>query len=146
MREVFAELAVLFGYGQSLSLLLVRLVLAYGFLKPLMMKIDNLPETGLWFESLGIPLPHFFAYLVSGSEAIGMILLILGLMTRFVSLVLAVVMLVAILVVHWPNGFSAAAMGIEIPLYYLLFFLMLMTFGAGRFSLDRLFFGRGSAP
>ncbi|HFS82710.1 MAG TPA: DoxX family protein [Epsilonproteobacteria bacterium] len=145
MREMFAEIAVLFGYGQSLSLLLVRLALAYGFLKPLMLKIKNLPETGLWFESLGIPIPHFFAYLVSGTEAIGIILLVLGLMTRFVSFALGIVMFVAILVVHWPHGFSAEAMGIEIPLYYLLFFFILMTQGGGRFSLDRLFFGRSAS-
>ena len=121
MREFFAEVSVLFGYGQSLSLLLVRVAVAYGFLNPLMMKIKNLPETGLWFESLEIPFPHFFAYLVSGVEAIGVILLVAGLMTRFISFVLGIVMIVAILVVHGDNGFSFTNMGFEIPLYYLLF-------------------------
>jgi len=121
MREFFAEVSVLFGYGQSLSLLLVRVAVAYCFLNPLMMKIKNLPETGLWFESLGIPFPHFFAYLVSGVEAIGVILLVAGLMTRFISFVLGIVMIVAILVVHGDNGFSFTNMGFEIPLYYLLF-------------------------
>ena len=140
MRELFAEMSVLFSHGQSLSLLLVRLVLAYGFLNPLMMKIDNIPETGLWFESLGILLPFFFAYIVSGAEAIGIVLLFLGLMTRFVSLILGIVMIVAILLVHLPHGFSASDMGVEIPLYYLLFFVVLLTFGAGKFSLDHLFF------
>ena len=141
MREFFAEVSVLFGYGQSLSLLLVRVAVAYGFLSPLTMKIQNLPETGLWFESLGIPLPHFFAYLVSGVEAIGVILLIAGLMTRFISFILGIVMIVAILVVHGGNGFSVANMGFEIPLYYLLFFMILMTQGGGKISLDHLFFG-----
>ena len=141
MREFFAEVSVLFGYGQSLSLLLVRVAVAYCFLNPLMMKIKNLPETGLWFESLGIPFPHFFAYLVSGVEAIGVILLVAGLMTRFISFVLGIVMIVAILVVHGDNGFSVANMGFEIPLYYLLFFMILMTQGGGKISLDHLFFG-----
>ncbi len=136
MRELFAEMSVLFSHGQSLSLLSVRLVLAYGFLNPLMMKIDNIPEAGLWFESLGILFPFFFAYIVSGAEAIGIVLLVLGLMTRFVSLILGIVMIVAISLVHLPHGFSASDMGIEIPLYYLLFFTILLTFGAGKFSLD----------
>ena len=142
MREFFAEIGVLFGYGQSVSLFLVRVAVAYGFLKPLMMKIENLPETGLWFESLGIPIPYFFAYLVSAVEAIGIILLVAGLMTRLVSFVLGIVMIVAILVVHAGNGFSAANMGFEIPLYYLLFFMILMTRGGGKISLDHLFFGK----
>jgi len=144
MREFFAEIGVLFGYGQSVSLFLVRVAVAYSFLKPIMMKIENLPETGLWFESLGIPIPHFFAYLVSGAEAIGVILLVAGLMTRLVSFVLGIVMIVAILVVHVGNGFSAANMGFEIPLYYLLFFLILMTQGGGKISLDHLFFDKES--
>jgi len=141
MRELFAEIGVLFSYGQSLTLFLVRVAVAYGFLNPLMMKIENLPEAGLWFESLGIPFPYFFAYLVSGAEAIGVILLVAGLMTRFISFVLGIVMIVAILVVHIDNGFSVANMGFEIPLYYLLFFLILMTQGGGKISLDHLFFG-----
>ena len=142
MRDFFAEINVLFGYGRNLSLFLVRIAVAYGFLNPLMMKIGNLPETGLWFESLGIPLPHFFAYLVSGVEAMGVVLLVAGLMTRFASFALGIVMIVAILVVHGDNGFSVANMGFEIPLYYLLFFMILMTQGGGKISLDYLFFGK----
>ena len=140
MRNFFAELSVLFRYGQSSSLLLARWALAFGFLGPLTLKIENLPETGIWFEKLGIPLPHFFAYVVTGVEAIGVILLVLGLMTRYISLAMGTVMLVAIFAVHWKHGFSAADQGFEIPLYYLLFFLILMAFGAGKYSLDYLLF------
>ncbi|MEA3420000.1 MAG: DoxX family protein [Campylobacterota bacterium] len=141
MREFFAESSVLLSYGQSLSIFLARLVVAYGFLKPLQMKIKHLPETGLWFEGLGIPFPFFFSYFVSGVEAIGILMLTLGLMTRFISFTLAIVMIVAIFAVHLPYGFSVANNGFEIPLYYLLFFMIFMTFGAGNFSLDHLFFG-----
>ena len=142
MRDFYAELGVLLGYGKGLSLLLPRIAVAYGFLGPLSMKINNLPETGIWFKSLGIPFPHFFAYLVTGTEAIGILLLFAGLMTRFVSFLLAIVMIVAILTVHLQNGFSAGNQGFEIPLYYLLFFFIFMTYGAGKFSLDYLLFGK----
>jgi putative oxidoreductase len=146
MREFFAESSVLLSYGQSMSIFLARLAVAYGFLKPLLMKIKHLPETGLWFGELGIPFPHFFAYFVSGVEAVGIILLLLGLMTRFISFFLGIVMIVAILTVHLPHGFSVANNGLEIPLYYLLFFMIFMTFGAGKFSLDYLFFGDERGP
>ena len=142
MGNFFAEFGVLLGYGQGISLLLARWAVAFGFLGPLTIKINNLPETGIWFAELGIPLPYFFAYLVTGIEAIGVILLVLGLMTRFISLAMGFVMIVAILTVHWHHGFSAADQGFEIPLYYLLFFLIFMTFGAGKYSLDRLIFGK----
>ena len=142
MREFFAESSVLLSYGQSLSILLARLAVAYGFLKPILMKIKHLPETGMWFEELGIPFPHFFAYFVSSVEAIGIILLLLGLMTRFISFFLGIVMIVAILTVHLQHGFSAVNNGFEIPLYYLLFLMIFMTFGAGKFSLDHLLFGQ----
>jgi len=43
--------------------------------------------------------------------------------------------------VHLPHGFSAGDNGFEIPLYYMLFLLVFVSYGAGKFSLDRLIFG-----
>jgi len=43
--------------------------------------------------------------------------------------------------VHLPHGFSAGENGFEIPLYYMLFLLIFVANGAGKFSLDRLIFG-----
>jgi putative oxidoreductase len=142
MNNFYAEFSALLGYGRNLALLLPRWVVAFAFLGPLSMKIGNLPETGIWFGELGIPFPHFFAYLVTGVEAIGIVLLAAGLMTRMVSAVLSIIMIVAILTVHLHHGFSAASRGFELPLYYLLFFFILMTFGAGKYSLDHLLFSR----
>ena len=51
-------------------------------------------------------------------------------------------MFVAIMTVHIGNGFSADNNGFEIPLYYLLFLLIFFSQGAGRFSLDHLFFDK----
>ena len=46
----------------------------------------------------------------------------------------------AIFFVHWQHGFSVANNGFEIPLYYLIFLLILATHGAGKYSLDHLLF------
>lgn len=143
MKDFFAEVAVLLSYPQNLVRLLVRLVLAYGFAKPALMKINNMKETAQWFESISIPFPLFSAYLVSGIELMGIILLILGLYTRIVSVLLACVMLGAILFVHLQYGFSVAGNGFEIPLYYFIFLVFLASYGAGKYSLDRVIFKDG---
>ncbi|BAF72420.1 DoxX family protein [Sulfurovum sp. NBC37-1] len=143
MKDFFAEAAVLLSYPQNLVRLLVRLVLAYGFAKPALMKINNMKETVQWFESISIPFPLLSAYLVSGIELMGIIFLILGLYTRIVSVLLACVMLGAILFVHLQYGFSVAGNGFEIPLYYFIFLSFLASYGAGKYSLDRVIFKDG---
>ncbi len=142
-KDMLGEVSVLFSYPRNLIVLGLRLVLAYGFSSPALLKINYLKETTLWFESLSIPFASFAAYLVSGIESIGIVLLILGLLTRYISILLSFVMLGAIFFVHVENGFSAANSGIEIPLYYLLFLLFLVSFGAGKYSLDRVLFKDG---
>lgn len=137
MKNILAEISVLFSYPKHLVFLIIRLLLAYGFAKPALLKINNLSETAKWFMEIHIPLPKLAAYLVSGIEVIGIVLLVLGLFTRYISVLLSLVMLGAILFVHSPNGFSVANNGIEIPLYYLLFLMLLASYGAGKYSLDR---------
>jgi putative oxidoreductase len=138
MKDFVGELYVLFSYPKNIILLLSRLVLAYGFSLPALLKINDLNGTISWFESISIPFPTLFAYMVSGLESIGIILLILGLFTRYISILLAFVMIGAILFVHLPNGFLASNGGFEIPLYYLIFLMIFATFGAGKYSLDRV--------
>jgi len=121
-------------------LLLSRLVLAVGFVQPATMKLHNIHGTAHFFESLGIPFAGVFAYVVPTLETAGVALLVLGLFTRIISLLLAVIMTVAIVTVHLPNGFSVADNGFEIPLYYLIFSLIFAGFGAGKYSLDHLLF------
>jgi len=143
MKDFMGEVSVLFAYPKNLIFLGVRLVLVYGFAMPALLKINNMKETVIWFESLSIPLPSIAAYLVSGIESIGIVLMFLGLFTRYISILLSFVMLGAILFVHITNGFSVANNGIEIPLYYLMFLILLASFGAGKYSLDRVLFKDG---
>jgi len=126
------------GKLKNISLLLIRLILAYGFFGPAMMKIKDIEGIADWFEGLNIPLPHLNAYLATGTELLGVVLLTLGLFTRIISVPLIVTMIVAIVTVHWSNGFDAGDNGFEIPLYYMVMLFTLMAFGSGKFSLDYL--------
>ena len=126
---------------QSLSLLLARFAVAYGFLDPAMKKWGDIDAIAGWFGSMGIPFPTLNAYMAASTEVLGVVLLTLGLFTRLISVPLMVVMVVAIVTVHLAHGFSAGDNGFEIPLYYLLFLFIFMSHGAGKFSLDHLLFG-----
>ena len=145
MQNFLSELAVLLSYPKNLIFLILRLILAYGFATPALLKLNYLQETIVWFESMSIPLPRLVTYLVSGIETIGIVLLILGLFTRYVSVLLSFIMIGAIFLVHISNGFSVANNGIEIPLYYLLFLMLLTSYGAGKYSLDRVLFKDGKS-
>lgn len=144
MLRFYKEFSRLCEYGKSLSLLFLRLILAYGFYQPAMMKWHDMPSVAQWFGSLGIPFPTLGAYLASIAEISGVILLALGFLTRWISLPLMIVMVVAIFSVHLQNGFSVTNNGYEIPLYYLLMLFVLLVHGAGKFSMDRIFFGEKS--
>lgn len=126
----------------DIPLLIMRLVLAYGFYVPATLKWGNINGIAEWFGSLGIPLPTLNAYLAASTEMAGVILLPLGLATRFISIPLIFTMVVAIVTVHLGNGFNAGENGFEIPLYYMIMLLMLLFKGAGKFSLDHLISGR----
>ena len=105
-----------------------------------MKKLQDIHAIGDWFASLNIPAPYFQAYLATGTEILGVILLTLGLFTRIISFPLIITMIVAIVTVHWENGFSSGDNGFEIPLYYINMLITLIFFGSGRISLDHLLF------
>jgi putative oxidoreductase len=127
-------------YFQSVVLLILRLIIAYGFYAPAMSKWNDIDSVAGWFGSMGIPFPTVNAYMAAGTEILGVGLLVLGLFTRLISLPLIVIMIVAIFTVHLDNGFSAGTNGFEIPLYYMMFLMVFVTQGAGKFSLDNIFF------
>jgi len=125
---------------QSLALLLARLAVAYGFLEPALNKWRDIHAVSEWFGSMGIPLPTLNAYLSASTEIMGVLLLTLGLFIRLISIPLIIIMVVAIITVHWTHGFPAGDNGFEIPLYYMLFLLIFASHGAGKFSLDYFLF------
>ena len=64
-----------------------------------------------WFGNpdwgLGLPAPTLMAYLAWSAEYLGAICLALGLGVRWISIPLMITMLVAIVSVHWHNGWQA---------------------------------------
>lgn len=138
--QFYQEYSRLGEYSHSLGLLFARIAVAYGFYQPAMMKWDDISSVSSWFSSIGIPFPTLSTYLAASAESVGVVLLVLGLLTRFISIPLIIVMTVAIFTVHLSHGFSAGDNGFEIPLYYIIFLLIFFSQGAGRFSLDHLFF------
>ncbi|MDX2172493.1 MAG: DoxX family protein [Bacteroidota bacterium] len=124
--------------GQSVALLGLRLILAYGFYETAKVKWEDINSVAEWFGSIGIPAPKLNAYLAATTEMAGVFLLTLGLGVRFISIPLIITMLVAIKTAHWDNGFAASDNGYEIPLYYLLMLLALTTYGGGKLSADFL--------
>ena len=69
------------------------------------------PGTIEWFASIGIPLPGLNAFLAGWTEVLGAIFLLLGLATRWISIPLMCTMVVAMVTVHWQNGWLAIAEG-----------------------------------
>lgn len=122
----------------DVPLLLLRLILAYGFFDPAMKKWNDIGAITQWFDSMGLPLPGLNAYLAASAEALGVVLLALGLGTRIISIPLMITMLVAIFTVHIGNGFAAGNNGIEIPLYYLIMLIALLIYGSGKISIDHM--------
>jgi uncharacterized membrane protein YphA (DoxX/SURF4 family) len=76
-------------------------------------KLAAMDSTIEWFGNsewgLGLPWPALLAPLAAWTEAIGALLLLLGLATRWVAVPLCVTMVVAALTVHWENGWAAIA-------------------------------------
>ena len=144
---------------KSVSLLGIRLILAYTFFAPAMMKISDISSTAMWFESMGIPLPTLNAYMAAGTEMAGVVLLTLGVFSRLISIPLLVTMLVAFVTVHGANGFNVISEtmqwtdayvngdmiegsivflqnGYENILYYSLMLFVIVTHGPGALSID----------
>jgi putative oxidoreductase len=96
----------------------------------------TLPGTAGYFESIG--LPGFLAYVVFGMEAVGGVLLVLGVRTREVSAAL-IPILAGALWVHAGNGwvFSNAGGGWEYPLYLIVLSGAQVLLGQGAFALSR---------
>lgn len=105
--------------------------------------MHNIPKFVTFFTSINIPFPAFNAHFVAGVEFFGGLLLMLGLVSRLTGLILTGNMLVA----YWTadreallsvfsdsDKFTSAA-----EITFLMAALIILIFGAGRFSLDALF-------
>ena len=144
LEKIYAFSKNILQNFQSISLLLARFAVAYGFLEPALNKWRDMDAVAGWFGSMGIPFPTLNAYMAASTEIIGVVLLTIGFMTRLISVPLMVIMIVAITTVHLSNGFAAGSNGFEIPLYYMLFLFIFLSHGAGKFSVDYYMFEKKS--
>ena len=122
----------------SVGIAIVRVVtgvimLAHGAQKLFQLGIAGVTQG---FTQMGVPLPTIVAPLVAVLEFAGGIALILGVLTRLVSLGLAIDMLGALFIVHLANGFFLPN-GYEFVLILLATNLALVIAGAGAFSIDQ---------
>lgn len=136
--DIFNKITSQLRKLKDLPPLFFRLVLAYGFYGPATMKLKNFGGIVEWFTGMGMPLPKLNAFLATGTETAGFILLFFGLATRIISIPLIIVMIVAIATVHMGNGFEAGSNGFEIPVYYILMLFSLLITGPGKISIDSL--------
>jgi putative oxidoreductase len=101
-------------------------------------KLTHLPQITENFRGLGIPAPEILTPFVSGVEFVGGLMLLLGFMTRFASVPLMVVMVVAIVTAKWSDVDSLETfLGFEEVSYFVLF-AWLGIAGPGPISIDHL--------
>lgn len=91
--------------------------------------------------SLGVPFPSVAALGVALVETVGGLFVLVGFLTRYAALFIAIDMLVATLLVHLPRGFSASEGGYEFTLTLFLVSLALVFLGSGALSVDRAVLG-----
>lgn len=76
-------------------------------------KLGDMESTIAWFGNpdwgLGLPLPALMAWAAALTEAVGAVLLLVGLATRWISIPLMITMVVAAVTVHWQHGWAAIA-------------------------------------
>ncbi|MGM9482393.1 DoxX family protein [Roseateles sp. NT4] len=122
----------------SLGLLLLRLSLGLMYLAHAGLKlfVFTLPGTAQFFAGQG--LPGALAYVVFAAEALGGVLLLLGVYPRQIALGLVPILLGATWV-HLPNGwvFNAPGGGWEYPVFLAAVSVVLWLAGDGAAALKR---------
>ncbi len=123
------------------ALLIVRLILGGIFIAHGWDKVfgTGVAKTTGYFVGWGIPQAEMTVWLVALVEMVGGALLVLGLLAPIVAGVLVVAMLGAAWFVHMGNGLFVADGGAELVLALIAGLVVIVTFGAGRASLDRMF-------
>lgn len=96
----------------------------------------TLEGTAQFFEDVG--LPGWFAYVTFSAEAVGGILLVLGIQARWVALALSPILIGAIVTVHGARGwvFTAEGGGWEYPAYLWVLCIAQAMLGDGKFALS----------
>jgi putative oxidoreductase len=136
MRFVMAIDTQLAPYGAlTLRVGLGVMYLAHSVILKLM--TFGLPGTADFFSEVG--LPGWLAYATFAAEAVGGVLLLLGVWTRWVAVSLMLPLLGAIIWVHGANGwvFTAPGGGWEYPAFLIAASAVQALLGDGAYALRR---------
>ncbi len=134
-------LAKLFAKGSDWAGLPLRLALAAVFIAHGGQKLfgvfggPGLQATIQSFDHMGFHPGVFWGTLVALVEFFGGVCLLVGFLTRWAALLLAVNMAVTVLKVHWTGGFFLPR-GYEYPLTLCLAAIAIVLVGPGKASLD----------
>ena len=128
----------------------LRLIVGYGFMQHGVAKFSKGPEAfAAILHAIGVPAPHFMAWLTILIEFFGGLAVLLGALVPLVSLPMAAILLVAMFTVHLPYGFSSIKIisvtsgraqfgppGYEVSLLYLACLVALVLGGSGPMAID----------
>ncbi len=126
--------------GDYISMLVLRLFLAYEYWDSGITKFYG----SNWFAEIQDQFPFPFNlvstdiswFLATWSELLGAVALVIGLGTRFFSVSLIILTVVAWVSVHAGNGYNVCSNGFKLPLMFLVMFIPLLFSGPGKLSLD----------
>jgi putative oxidoreductase len=130
----------------DLGLLIIRVVIGVSFVGHGAQKLFGwfggygLKGTGGWMDSLGLKPGVTMALIAGLAEFIGGILFLLGLLTPIAGILIAATMLVAIVKVHYSNGYWSTQNGYEYNLALLAVAIGLALMGPGKYALDAMLF------
>lgn len=96
----------------------------------------DINATAAEFAKLGLTPSLPLAYLVGATEFFGGLCIAFGVFTRPAALAAAVLLAVAVLTVHLPNGYFWTTRGFEYPLMWMMLCIACVLRGSGPLSID----------
>lgn len=113
MTNLYQQVVARLQLADGIPLFLLRLYLSPVMIQAGWNKASSFDSIVDWFGNedygLGLPLPFVMAFLATAAELVGGFLLLLGALTRLVTIPLMVTMIVAMVSVHAKNGWLAIA-------------------------------------
>jgi len=126
-----------------LAVLILRLFLGFAFMMHGAQKLlgafggGGVTAVAGMLTKIGLEPAHILAWVLSITEFVGGICVLLGFITRFWAAGFVIDMATAVFKVHLHNGFFAGKNGFELPLAFGVMALVILLTGPGAPSVDR---------